>query len=126
MPLATFVALAMSAQEVTPPALPRPAVPARLITPHVFRDEDYPTEAARYRVRGVVRYFIVINVAGRVSHCRVTRSSGWALLDETTCRLLRERARYEPARDAGGNPTVDTDVGELDFRVLESTTDRVI
>jgi len=122
----SLLALAIAGQQTPPPALPHPAVSARLITPRVFRDEDYPTEAARHRVRGVVRYFIVINSEGRVSHCRVTRSSGWALLDETTCRLLRERSRYEPARDVAGNPTVDTFTGTLDFRVLESTTDRVL
>jgi protein TonB len=124
MAFGPFAALALAVQAA--PALPHPAVPARLLTPRVFRDEDYPTEAARHRVRGSVRYFVVINAGGRVSHCRITRSSGWALLDETVCRLLRERARYEPARDSDGIPAVDTYAGELDFRLLESTTDRVM
>jgi protein TonB len=124
MAFGSLAALALAVQAA--PALPHPAVPARLLNRRVFRDEDYPAEAARHRLRGSLRYFIVINAGGRVSHCRITRSSGWALLDETACRVLRERARYEPARDAAGNPMVDTFVGELDFRMLESTTERVL
>lgn len=116
--------LAIAVQAEARPALPRPAVPARLRTERLFRDEDYPLEALRYRVRGRVRYFIVINAAGRVVHCRVTRSSGWQRLDETTCRLIRERARYEPARDSAGRPMVDTVVGEVNWRMLEQTASR--
>ena len=43
-----------------------------------------------------------IEASGRVSGCRVTRSSGDASLDETTCRLIEERFRFKPATNAAG------------------------
>jgi protein TonB len=116
IPPAFMLAAALEAQPVRPPP-PAPAVHARLLTPRLFRDDDYPTEAMRYRVHGLVRYFIVISATGRVVHCRVVRSSGWTLLDDTTCALIRERARFEPARDAAGNPMVDTSTGSVDWRM---------
>jgi protein TonB len=53
-----------------------------------------------------VRY--VVGTDGRVSGCRVTRSSGHAELDATTCRLIEQRFRYRPARDAAGRPVPET------------------
>ena len=45
-----------------------------------------------------------VAVDGRVPRCRVTRSSGSPLLDDTTCRLIVERYRFKPAHDAQGRP----------------------
>jgi len=63
-----------------------------------------------------VRYFV--NVDGRVSGCVVTRSSGNAVLDETTCRLIEQRYRYDPSRDADGRPVRSIIVVSQDW-VLE-------
>ena len=49
-----------------------------------------------------------VGIDGRVSGCTVTRSSGYALLDTTTCRLIEKRFRYHPARDAQGQPVAET------------------
>jgi protein TonB len=62
----------------------------------------------------------VINAAGRISHCRITRSTGWAIVDEMVCRIVTQRARFEPARDAAGAPAVDTGIGHMTCRVEES------
>jgi protein TonB len=48
-----------------------------------------------------------VGVDGRVSDCRVVRSSGNAELDATTCRLIERRFRYAPARDAQGRAVPD-------------------
>jgi protein TonB len=53
-----------------------------------------------------VRY--VVGTDGSVGGCRVTRSSGHAELDETTCRLIEQRFRYRPARDGAGRPVPET------------------
>lgn len=73
---------------------------------------DYPEAAARIGATGTVGLRFVVGVDGRVSDCRVTRSSGNADLDETTCRLIRKRFRYEPSRDARGRPYADVVTGE--------------
>jgi len=66
---------------------------------------DYPRAANG--AQGVVEANLSVNAAGAVTACRVTRSSGNRVLDETTCRLIRERFRFAPARDAEGRAVAD-------------------
>jgi protein TonB len=40
-----------------------------------------------------------------VSECSVTRSSGSTALASATCRLMKSRARFTPARGSDGKPT---------------------
>lgn len=68
----------------------------------MIRDRDYPREASRAKTGGEVEVRFTIEASGRVSGCRVTRSSGDASLDETTCRLIEERFRFKPATNAAG------------------------
>ncbi|SEH18320.1 protein TonB [Sphingopyxis sp. YR583] len=67
-----------------------------------IRDRDYPREASRARAGGEVEVRFTIEVNGRVSGCRVTRSSGDSSLDRTTCDLIEERFRFKPATNAVG------------------------
>jgi protein TonB len=67
-----------------------------------IRDRDYPRSASRARVGGEVEVRFTIQPSGRVSGCRVSRSSGDTALDETTCRLIEERFRFRPATNAAG------------------------
>ena len=65
-------------------------------------DADYPKAARRAKTGGEVEVRFTIEPTGRVTRCRVSRSSGDASLDSTTCRLIEERFRFRPATDAGG------------------------
>lgn len=69
-----------------------------------IRDRDYPREASRAKAGGEVEVRFTIEVSGRVSGCRVSRSSGDASLDQTTCALIEERFRFKPATNAVGDP----------------------
>lgn len=69
-----------------------------------IRDRDYPREASRAKTGGEVEVRFTIEASGRVSGCRVTRSSGDASLDRTTCDLIEERFRFKPATNAAGEP----------------------
>lgn len=84
-----------------------------------FSDDDYPVAALRNDEQGVVAFSLTISPEGRVSRCTITSSSGSASLDETTCRILTERARYTPARDAAGRPTEGADHGRIAWRLPE-------
>jgi len=66
-------------------------------------DRDYPRDASRAKIGGVVETRFTIQANGRVSGCRVTRSSGDASLDATTCSLIEERFRFKPATNAAGD-----------------------
>lgn len=75
-----------------------------------IRNRDYPKEASRARIGGEVEVRFTIQPTGRVSGCRVTRSSSDASLDATTCRLIEDRFRFRPATNAAGE-TVASEYG---------------
>lgn len=78
-------------------------------------DRDYPRRVFEAGIGGTVYLRFVVAPNGRVSECRVTRSSGNRELDATTCNLIQRRFRYRPARDAGGNPIAETIVGQHEW-----------
>jgi protein TonB len=53
----------------------------------------------------------------------VTRSSGSRELDSVTCRLIMQRFRYRPARDAEGRPIAETIAGEHVWEVAPRPAD---
>lgn len=71
--------------------------------------DDYPAAALRNNQQGRVAFTLDIGADGRVTDCAVTESSGAAILDSTTCRIMRVRARYTPGRNAFGQPVADRD-----------------
>lgn len=71
-------------------------------------NDDYPSRAIREEAQGTVRFTLTVGPDGRASDCQVTGSSGNSALDETACRLLRQRSRFDPRLDADGNPTTGT------------------
>jgi protein TonB len=85
--------------------------PARWLSGSI-RPSDYPPSAFERRIGGTVRLRFTVAANGRVSDCAVTRSSGNAALDSTTCRLIVARFRYRPARDGEGRPTASVIRGE--------------
>ena len=73
----------------------------------LFTADDYPMEAMRKHHEGVVMFRATIGTNGRVTKCDVVQSSGHAELDAVTCKLVRQRARFKPKRDASGNLVED-------------------
>ena len=83
------------------PSAPAKAVP--LASPAAWiSPDDYPISAARAGETGTVGFELAVDDAGNVTECRVTRSSGSALLDERTCAILQMRAKFHPADTASG------------------------
>jgi protein TonB len=73
----------------------------------LFSGDDYPAEAQARGEEGSVRAELEIDTSGRVAKCNILQSSGHALLDEATCRILQRRARFTPARDVDGKAVPD-------------------
>jgi protein TonB len=98
-----------------PPPPPPPPPPAPKVEPAKARanlasyvsDDDYPDSANRNREQGTTSFTLDVGPDGRVTGCSITASSGSSTLDSTTCRLMRSRARFTPARDSSGNPVSD-------------------
>lgn len=90
---------------------------ARANLANYFSADDYPAAALRNGEQGRVGFAVEVDATGRVSACRVTESSGSALLDSTTCQIIRRRARYTPARDARGAVTAGRDQASITWRL---------
>lgn len=68
---------------------------------------DYPRRLANAGIGGTVGMVGTVQPNGRVTNCRVTRSSGTPELDGLTCRLIEQRFIYRPATDRSGRPVSD-------------------
>lgn len=102
--LPVFLPMLLSAAQIGQAAPPLPAAdPASWIT-----EDDYPAVAQLEGREGRVQVALAIDAKGGVTGCKVIVGSGVESLDLATCRLLQERARFVPARDASGHAVPGT------------------
>lgn len=97
------------------PPPPQPAPPRKVEAARAkanlasyVSNADYPAAALRSEDEGTTRFRLTVAPDGKVSACTVTQSSGSRVLDEATCRIMKRRARFTPARGSDGRPTSDT------------------
>jgi protein TonB len=91
-----------------PPPPPPPAAPPVQLTPRgnfqsLMTTDDYPSRALRAGEEGTTAYRLTVGPDGRVTNCTITGSSGSSELDDTACRLLSRRARFNPGKDSSGS-----------------------
>jgi len=86
-------------------------IPLELIRGEL-RYRDLPRDLYDAHVAGTVEMAFDVGVKGRVTACRITRSSGNRRLDAVTCALIIEKLRYRPTRTAAGVAVPDTVTGE--------------
>lgn len=67
---------------------------------------DYPLKALREELQGMTGFRVTIGTDGTVTGCTITSTSGTPELDEATCRLVNQRARFSPALNAKGEPVI--------------------
>ena len=79
---------------------------------------DFPHDALVFAKSGQVVARLNVDATGRVADCAVVVSAGWKSLDDTTCRVARQKARYHPAIGADGKPTAAIFIVNVGFRVL--------
>lgn len=72
----------------------------------IFQHSDYPEDAILANQDGKTQFLLMIGTSGEVLDCVVHKSSGVASLDAMGCQVLRERAKFIPAKDAAGKPIV--------------------
>jgi len=109
--LALLAAAAVAAAPlpvVAPPPPPGPPPGARANLASYVSNDDYPAEALWNDEEGTTGFRLTVGTNGRVTNCEVFEPSGSASLDETTCRIMRERTRFSPARGSDGNPMEDS------------------
>jgi protein TonB len=89
-----------------PPKKVKPARAKANLASYVS-DADYPASAIRSEEAGTTRFRLSVGANGRVEQCEVTASSGSSALDSATCRIMKSRAKFTPARDSDGRATGD-------------------
>ena len=77
------------------------ATPPRRVAGELTND-DYRRVRPPPGAAGTVLVEFRVRTDGRTDSCRVIRSSGFAVFDQATCRLIEQRFRFRPARSAAG------------------------
>ena len=121
-PPITYTAPPAPPAPVAPPPPPPPprvsqAAKARSNLNSYFSTDDYPSAALRAEEEGRASFRLEVGTNGRVTNCTITSSSGSRSLDDATCRILRSRARYTPAKDQNGNPIAASDTGSITWQL---------
>lgn len=65
-------------------------------------EADYKSSWINRGWAGNAGFRLQVGANGRVEGCQITRSTGFAALDEATCALVTKRARFDPARNGAG------------------------
>ena len=82
-------------------------------------NDDYPARALREEREGITGFRLTIGADGLPRGCEVIASSGHGDLDAATCRLIMERARFAPGRDAGGKAVGGTYSNRIRWQIPE-------
>jgi TonB family protein len=70
----------------------------------LFSPEDYPAIALNHNQQGSVTMTFLVDEKGAVADCSVDDSSGVPALDTMSCYVVKNRAKFEPARGSDGKP----------------------
>jgi TonB family protein len=116
VPLAAILLLGLSAAAAAKPQKPEPTRALANLASYVS-DSDYPDEAIRKHEQGTVSFLLDVGSDGKPTSCSIVRSSGSSILDTTTCRIMTERPRFQPARDAQGKAVSDQAPGRITWRL---------
>jgi TonB family protein len=81
--------------------------------------EDYPGNAKREGREGTVGFRLAVGSDGKVFGCTITTTSGHSDLDAATCTSLTKRARFDPAKDAGGNVVAGSYQSRVNWKLPE-------
>ncbi|TNE55539.1 MAG: energy transducer TonB, partial [Sphingomonadales bacterium] len=98
-------------ENIGPP--PMPTIEPKIASPRNaigrwVTDDDYRARWIREGLSGTASFTLQVSASGRVTDCRITRSTGHGVLDRATCELITRRARFNPALEASGKPVSGT------------------
>lgn len=64
---------------------------------------DYRSSWINREMTGLAKFRVSVGTNGRVTDCRILQSTGHQALDNATCKLVSDRARFTPAKDGFGD-----------------------
>lgn len=83
--------------------------------------DDYPEELLLKRVGGTADITVQVDPKGRVTGCRVAKSTGSEQLDALSCRLIVARGTFRPATDAKGAAIAGQWQGKFGWQVPQDS-----
>ncbi len=106
------------------PAAGFASLPATSVTPkgdvgRWVSVEDYPGNARREGREGTVGFRLAVGNDGKVFGCTITATSGHSDLDAATCASMTKRARFDPAKDSGGNAVAGSYQSRVSWKLPE-------
>jgi TonB family protein len=75
---------------------------------------EYPG-AARGE-QGIMRMRVIVGVDGKVEECRILKATATQFLESPACEVM-QRAKFEPARDAAGEPFRSLFATSITYRI---------
>ena len=112
--------VARSAPPTSPAPLAKPPEPTPIGDPASWvTAADYPPSASAAGHQGRTVFALDVDAKGRVTGCRILQSSGFPLLDNTTCASMVINARFKPAVGADGRPVAGAWDSAMDWRLGE-------
>lgn len=100
-------------QHVTATSLPRWINQAALTRKIV---SDYPSDAYSQGEQAIMRMRVIVSEEGRVESCTIIKATDTDRLESPACRVM-QGARFEPARDAAGQPFRSLYVTSITYRI---------
>src|SRR5436309_15926859 len=91
-----FIAFLVASVVAVPKATP--------IDPSSWFENSYPAEAIKKGIEGSVTFDVDVDAKGKPTACRVLVSSGYEILNQTTCDIVLRQARFVPATGVDGKP----------------------
>lgn len=80
---------------------------------------DYPTQAMFQGTGGIVQFRLDVNSIGKVTGCYILSRTSPDLFADQTCRLIKQRARFQPALDSEGRAISSFYVNKVRFYAPE-------
>ena len=81
-----------------------------------FSAEDYPRVELEEGRGGSTQVRVTVSDVGLPTQCDIQTSSGSKRLDAASCRIVMERGRFEPARNASGKAVVGVWSDDISWR----------
>lgn len=100
-------------QHLTATSLPRWINQAALTRKIVA---DYPSAAFSQGEQAIMRMRVIVSEQGAVESCTILKATDTERLESPACRVM-EGARFEPARDAAGQPFRSLYVTSITYRI---------
>ena len=96
--------LSVLLSEAARPLSKEASPPVAIDSDEWLRSRDYPPYLVQAGMGGKLTARLTVNKAGKASSCYVIETNKPQLFDDAVCLGLMRRARFEPARDASGDP----------------------